>query len=211
MRSDEVEVYVDAIVGKARDTAATILAEARAEAAASAVRPAVPATPTRAPVPEEAIRSAVPVPPLLVPEPVPARASLAAMPVEPPPTNGGSTHPPTNGAGTATGLPTTPETNGHAGADARPEFDWSGHVEPTRPAGDHAVGTNGNGAAADPTASPRPKTSHFPSLRRRHRARAADPEPDTSDEFLDFLRGALIDDTPLAQGSDSEVQWRWTP
>src|ERR1700683_2453131 len=34
-RSDEVESHVDAIVGKARDTAATILAEARAEAAAS--------------------------------------------------------------------------------------------------------------------------------------------------------------------------------
>jgi hypothetical protein len=36
----------------------------------------------------------------------------------------------------------------------------------------------------------------------------SDPKPD---EFLDFLRGALLDDTPLDRGGDADdaVRWQW--
>ena len=73
----------------------------------------------------------------------------------------------------------------------------------------HDVPANTTSVRPDVDAAPNGKGSSRPSLLRR--SKANQPEPDGStDEFLDFLRGALVDDTPLGEASDSDLQWRWT-
>jgi len=87
----------------------------------------------------------------------------------------------------------------------------------------HAAGGNGAGASSDPAArteldltaatSERRKGTTLGSLLRRGRNRDANPDPaPESDEFLEFLRGALLDDGPLdAPRDDQDPPVRWRP
>jgi len=208
-RRREVQATVDEIVGKARAEAATILAEARAEAAMSAIRPhgrgippgddgADPDPPGSPFAPPSGPAEAVPPP--------------SASPPHPTLRNGDSAGPAASNGGPVVPSPLPLLTPWPAPAEATPGPDPSGAAATPPPSAAADVATNATEAKVDELLAPRPKSSHFPSLLRRGRTRGAEPEPEPSpDEFLDFLRGALIDDTPLEESSDADLRWRWTP
>src|SRR6185295_14206832 len=61
-------------------------------------------------------------------------------------------------------------------------------------------GASGNGASRNgvPANGAAPRSPGLSSILRRNRARGVEPPADEAgDEFLEFLRGALLDDEPL--------------
>lgn len=203
-----IEAQAEGIVGAAREEAAKLLEDARRDALPAA------AAPHKAVV-SLAADGAVPAPRyrwVAAPDP-PAEATISREPVA---SGVAETRAvlTANAACVSSGDPA-------GAAPAAPEFESSeAHAVAAAPNGSRRrqpAGTS-DGAADEVTATidltasgPERRRPAFGRLRRSRR-RDATPETAGDDEFLDFLRGALVDDGPLDANPDGEppVDWRWT-
>jgi hypothetical protein len=216
-RRRQVEAEVEAIMTNARDDAASILAEAFREAdrsttaakgsagtitavpAASPTPPPAPALPPVLALAADQLGSpnghattdeAPPAPPMTVED---APAAAPREPLTPTPE-------------TAHEVPSAPAIAGHDPAPLVPPA-------PPAAAPDQPAPSASGGASGKRSSSPRgttspsaqadiepiedaPRTSRLAARFRRSRSRAPEPEPEpSSDEYLEYLRGALLDDT----------------
>ncbi|HEV2310385.1 MAG TPA: hypothetical protein VGU73_07670 [Acidimicrobiia bacterium] len=192
----EVEAEVSVVISAAQDEAAAILAAARDEARRLAgtageepgTRPQV--------APEKTYRP--PAAPPLAPSPSPA--------AEPDPIVIDLSREPDEGA-VLTALRNVPPAPAVVDA-AEPVV-----VPVGAGANGFGVADNGDTPAIDTAEGRRARSRGIGSLLRRGRTRSpeSDPAEEASDEYLDFLRGALLDDSPLSGGSDDDppdVVWR---
>jgi hypothetical protein len=219
-RRRQTETQAEALIAAARDEAAGILAQARVDArvqtrvveavprptpvvAAQSPTSASPATPSapRGPVavaPEASSTAVVTAP---APRPVPRTG------------NGASSRPssdaiPVSRAEEAAALFGVPSTGPTSTSGSEPGPSASGPTNGDRSA--PASSTTTIDLTREESAAKR--TGFAGRLRRR---RDPEPEPESdpkSDEFLDFLRGALLDDSPLdrsGDAADDPVRWQW--
>jgi hypothetical protein len=200
-RRRRAEFEAESIVEAARVTAAEILARVRAEARAVVAHLPEPAAIEPSPARPTAPTPAPPGPTVAGPVPI-VLASEAANPAEASPSlsGNGSAHGPTP---PPLRLPwQTDEPSPPAGATpAEPA------VEPASTNGGPTNGVKRQPAApaapampsagAGPAPRPAEPGSGFSLLRRGRRKLDEDTDDGSPDEFLDFLRGALVDEAPL--------------
>ncbi len=208
----QVEAQAEGMVTAAHQEAAQLLAVARRDAlpSPSAAHEPVEPPPGDAPVPAPTYRwVATHEAAGAEPEPEPTYAPFTVgVPEQPTPAAAKAVEPPALApVGLATVAPTRvppPAPPLDDGADTG--NGWHPAPAPTDAAED---GTS----TIDLTAGgPERRRAGLGSRLRRSRRRDVVPETDENDEFLDYLRGALVDDAPLSSDADRDpsVDWRWT-